>query len=105
MNNIMSKKEDILRECIKKCKACILHCTKMKGMNECINTCSDCIICCDLCLKYNFTNKELYNNLLKLCIKACNLCISACKIHKDDDFCKKCVVACKDCKIMCNNLI
>ena len=51
----MSNKEDILRECIKKCKSCILHCNKMKGMKDCINTCFDCIICCELCLKYDFT--------------------------------------------------
>ncbi len=97
-----NKKEEILRECIKNCEACVLYCKKMEGMYNCINVCSDCIVCCNLCLTSNFTDKKLYNYLLIMCIEACKSCVNVCKMH-DNIYCKRCVESSTKCVKMFSN--
>ena len=97
----------IFIKCIQECEECVRSCSKLDGMESCINTCNDCIRSCRLCLEeYNkFTNNELYNKLLYMCILACNLCISVCGVHVHHQACINCVIASKNCIEMCNNYL
>ncbi len=65
----------------------------MKDMKECIMACEDCIKACELCIKYNkmqFNNSKL--NITKYLLK---LCVKACKKHKPNKHCEKCIILCK----------
>jgi hypothetical protein len=94
--------EEIFNDCIRKCEICKYHCEGMNGMELCVKACSDCIQCCKLCLTCKFNEKELYDHLLKMCVRACEMCANACRMHPSMPVCVECVKACDQCIIMCN---
>ena len=69
-------------------------------MRQCIRTCMDCADICDATFKVatrrTGNNELLMEEMLTLCITACDICAEECARH-DNDHCRRCAEMCREC--------
>lgn len=90
------------------CTSCADACIAEKmveEMRQCIRLCLDCADVCDAAFKLaarrTGTNEIVIQEMLQLCVTACDLCAEECGRH-DNDHCRLCAEMCRetsrDCK-------
>ena len=90
------------------CTSCADACVAEKmveEMRQCIRLCLDCADLCTatfkLATRRTGSNELLLQEMLQVCITACDLCAEECDRH-EDDHCKRCAEMCRetsrDCK-------
>jgi hypothetical protein len=80
-------------------------------MRQCIRTCLDCADVCDATFKVatrrTGSNEVLLQEMLQLCITACDICAEECESH-DHEHCRLCAEMCRetarDCRAACETL-
>lgn len=89
------------------CTSCADACLAEKHveqMRQCIRLCLDCADVCDatrkLATRRTGSNEILLEEMLQLCITACDLCAEECARH-DHDHCKRCAEMCEECARDC----
>ena len=87
------------------CTSCADACSAEKmDMRQCIRTCMDCADICDAAFKVatrrTGNNELLMEEMLALCITACDICAEECARH-DNDHCRRCAEMCRECARDC----
>ena len=87
------------------CTSCADACSAEKmDMRQCIRTCMDCADICDATFKVatrrTGNNELLMEEMLTLCITACDICAEECARH-DNDHCRRCAEMCRECARDC----
>lgn len=93
--------------CQKACEQCFDACLQeddVKMMAECIRTDRDCADICGMVVSFSHRQSPLLDELIALCIKACDTCASECEQH-DHDHCKECAKACRECEAACKEYL
>lgn len=73
-------------------------------MAECIRSDRECADMCGIVLDFAQRDSKIFPELLKACIKSCELCAEECEKH-DHDHCQACAKACRDCVEACKNYL
>jgi hypothetical protein len=98
--------------CAAICTSCADACSAEEmDMRQCIRTCMDCADVCDATFKVatrrTGTNEVLLQEMLQLCITACDICAEECESH-DHEHCRLCAAMCRetarDCRAACETL-
>src|SRR3546814_17392636 len=89
------------RFCSAICTGCADACVAEKmDLRQCIRACLDCADICDATYKVatrrTGNNELLLQEMLQLCITACDICAEACARH-DNDHCRHCADMCRGC--------
>lgn len=90
---------DRLAICQAKCNYCLnacLHEEDVKMMTKCIKLDKDCAEICSLTLSLFASDSDFKNDIVKLCIDACEKCGEECGKH-DYEHCQHCAEACRKC--------
>lgn len=87
------------------CTSCADACSAEEmDMRQCIRTCMDCADICDATFKTaarrTGSNELLLQEMLQLCITACDICAEECGRH-DNDHCRRCAEMCRECSRDC----
>jgi hypothetical protein len=89
------------------CTSCADACLaekQVEHMRECIRTCLDCADVCNaasrLALRRTGGNEILLEEMLQLCITACDICAEECERH-DHEHCRLCAEMCRECARDC----
>lgn len=87
--------------CAAICTSCADACsTETSDMRQCIRTCLDCADICDatfkLATRRTGANDLLVQEILQLCVTACDLCAEECARH-DHEHCRLCAEMCREC--------
>src|SRR3546814_9299314 len=73
-------------------------------LRQCIRACLDCADICDATYKVatrrTGNNELLLQEMLQLCITACDICAEECARH-DNDHCRLCAEMCRECGTDC----
>ncbi len=91
--------------CAAICTSCADACAAEEGdMRQCIRTCLDCADVCDATFKVatrrTGSNPIVIQEMLQLCITACDICAEECERH-GHDHCKRCAEMCRECAHDC----
>ena len=93
--------------CAAICTSCADACLAEKHveqMRQCIRLCLDCADVCEatrkLATRRTGGNDIVLEEMLQLCITACDLCGEECDRH-DHDHCKRCAEMCRECARDC----
>lgn len=91
------------------CTSCADACSAEKmDMRQCIRLCVDCADICDATFKVaarrTGSNELLLQEMLQLCVTACDLCAEECDRH-DNDHCRRCADMCRECARDCRAAI
>jgi hypothetical protein len=98
--------------CAAICTSCADACSAEEmDMRQCIRTCMDCADVCDATFKVatrrTGSNEVLLQEMLQLCITACDICAEECESH-DHEHCRLCAEMCRetarDCRAACETL-
>jgi hypothetical protein len=88
--------------CAAICTSCADACLGEKmveHMRQCIRTCLDCADVCEATMKVaarrTGSNEVLLQEMLQLCITACDICAEECERH-DHDHCRQCAEMCRE---------
>ncbi len=88
--------------CTAICTSCADACLaekQVEHMRQCIRTCLDCADVCaatfKLATRRTGSNEILVEEMLQLCITACDLCAEECDRH-EHDHCKRCAEMCRE---------
>ena len=88
--------------CAAICTSCADACMaedRVKEMRQCIRTCLDCADICDATFKVasrrTGSNEALLQEMLQLCITACDICAEECEKH-DHEHCRLCAAMCRE---------
>ena len=95
--------------CAAICNSCADACSAEKmDMRQCIRTCMDCADICDATFKVAMrrtgSNELLLQEMLQLCVTACDICAEECAKH-DNDHCRRCAEMCRECARDCRAAI
>ena len=87
------------------CTSCADACVAEEmDMRQCIRTCLDCADICEASFKVatrrTGSNELLLQEMLQLCVTACDLCAEECARH-DNDHCRRCAEMCRECARDC----
>lgn len=87
------------------CTSCADACSAEEmDMRQCIRACMDCADICDATFKTaarrTGSNELLLQEMLQLCITACDICAEECARH-DNDHCRRCAEMCRECSRDC----
>ncbi len=87
------------------CTSCADACVAEEmDMRQCIRLCLDCADICDTTFKVatrrTGSNELLLQEMLQLCITACDICAEECARH-DNDHCRLCAEMCRECARDC----
>ena len=87
------------------CTSCADACVAEEmDMRQCIRTCLDCADICEATFKVatrrTGSNELLLQEMLQLCVTACDLCAEECARH-DNDHCRRCAEMCRECARDC----
>ncbi|HEY9552716.1 four-helix bundle copper-binding protein [Allosphingosinicella sp.] len=87
------------------CTSCADACVAEKmDLRQCIRACLDCADICDATYKVatrrTGNNELLLQEMLQLCITACDICAEECARH-DNDHCRLCAEMCRECGTDC----
>lgn len=87
------------------CTSCADACGAEKmDMRQCIRLCLDCADVCEATRKLGTrrtgSNELLLEEMLQLCVTACDLCAEECARH-DNDHCRRCAEMCRECSRDC----
>lgn len=101
-------KENLLEKvlaCKKACEDCFDACLQeddVKMMAECIRTDRECADVCGIILNFGHRNSPIFDDLVAVCLKICDLCAQECEQHADHhEHCKECAIACRECEAAC----
>ena len=91
--------------CAAICTSCADACSaENMDMRQCIRTCLDCADVCDatfkLATRRTGSNEALLQEMLQLCITACDICAEECARH-DHEHCRICAEMCRECARDC----
>ena len=91
--------------CAAICTSCADACSAEEGdMRQCIRTCLDCADICDATFKVatrrTGSNESLTQEMLQLCITACDICAEECERH-EHAHCRLCAEMCRECARDC----
>ncbi len=91
--------------CAAICTSCADACSaEDMDMRQCIRTCMDCADVCDatfkLATRRTGSNEALIQEMLQLCITACDICAEECARH-DHEHCRICAEMCRECARDC----
>lgn len=91
--------------CAAICTSCADACSaEEEDMRQCIRTCMDCADVCDAAFKAGTrrtgSNEILLQELLQLCVTACDICAEECARH-DHEHCRLCAEMCRECARDC----
>ena len=91
--------------CAAICNSCADACmAEDMDMRQCIRNCLDCADICDATFKVatrrTGSNEVLLEEMLQLCITACDLCAEECARH-DHEHCRLCAEMCRECARDC----
>lgn len=91
------------------CTSCADACAaEDMDMRQCIRTCLDCADICQATAKVatrrTGSNEALLQEMLQLCITACDICAEECARH-DHDHCRICAEMCRECARDCRAAI
>ena len=88
--------------CAAICTSCADACLAegmVKEMRQCIRTCLDCADICSATFKVatrrTGSNEALLQEMLQLCITACDICAEECAKH-DHEHCRLCAEMCRE---------
>ena len=88
--------------CAAICTSCADACVAeeiVKEMRQCIRTCMDCADICNatfrVATRRTGSNEALIQEMLQLCITACDICAEECARH-DDEHCRLCAEMCRE---------
>jgi hypothetical protein len=87
------------------CTSCADACVAEKmDMQQCIRTCLDCADICEatskVAIRRTGRNELLLEEMLQLCVTACDICAEECARH-DNDHCRRCAEMCRECARDC----
>lgn len=94
-----------LAECQAACNFCFNACLEeadVQMMTRCIKLDKDCSEICGLALSLVASDSEFSEDILELCIAACEACAEECKKH-NYEHCQECAKACQKCAEACRN--
>ena len=93
------------------CTSCADACRAEKmveEMRQCIRACLDCADVCAatfrIATRRTGSNEIVLEELLQLCITACDICAEECERH-DHDHCRQCAEMCRECARDCRAAI
>ncbi|SMF75551.1 four-helix bundle copper-binding protein [Allosphingosinicella indica] len=91
--------------CAAICNACADACSgEEMDMRQCIRLCSDCADVCAaltrVATRQTGENGLVLQELLQLCVTACDVCAEECARH-DRDHCRRCAEMCRECARDC----
>jgi hypothetical protein len=98
--------------CAAICTSCADACSAEEmDMRQCTRTCLDCADVCDATFKVGTrrsgSNEVLLQEMLQLCITACDICAEECERH-DQEHCRLCAEMCRetarDCRAACETI-
>ena len=95
------------------CTSCADACAgeeMVKELRQCIRTCLDCADVCDATFKIatrrTGSNEALLQEMLQLCITACDICAEECEKHAGHhEHCRICAEMCRECARDCRAAI
>jgi hypothetical protein len=95
--------------CATICTSCADACAaEDMDMRQCIRTCLDCADICAATAKVatrrTGSNEALLQEMLQLCITACDICAEECARH-DHEHCRICAEMCRECARDCRAAI
>lgn len=95
--------------CATICTSCADACVaEDMDMRQCIRTCLDCADICAATAKVatrrTGSNEALLQEMLQLCITACDICAEECARH-DHEHCRICAEMCRECARDCRAAI
>ena len=102
-----------LYDCQTMCNYCFNACLEeenVKSMVDCIKLNSECAGICEHVITALSFEDGFSQNVLNVCIKACEACIAECRKHyylqcfECSKACKECIQACEDYIKMCDEL-
>ena len=96
-----------LGNCINHCNYCAGRCLQeddIKKMVKCIRLDRVCAEICSTLNQLLLTDFDDVNDLVRYCMKICNLCADECGSH-DTEHCKNCAEACKNCIDECRKYL
>jgi len=91
------------------CTSCADACSaEDMDMRQCIRTCLDCADICaataKVAIRRTGSNEALLQEMLQLCITACDICAEECDRH-DHEHCRICATMCRECAHDCRAAI
>jgi hypothetical protein len=91
--------------CAAICTSCADACAaEPMDMRQCIRTCLDCADICAaasrVAARRTGSNEELLQEMLQLCITACDICAEECERH-EHEHCRLCAEMCRECAHDC----
>ena len=95
--------------CATICTSCADACVaEDMDMRQCIRTCLDCADICaataKVAVRRTGSNEALLQEMLQLCITACDICAEECARH-DHEHCRICAEMCRECARDCRAAI
>lgn len=108
MNEAIDKLVTKVSACQAACNHCYDACLKeddVDMMRTCIRTDRDCADICGMVLNFAHRDSLLFNDLLALCVKACDSCADECEKHDHHEHCQACAKACRECAEACREYI
>lgn len=95
--------------CATICTSCADACSAEEmDMRQCIRTCLDCADICAatarVATRQTGSNEALLQEMLQLCITACDICAEECARH-DHEHCRICAEMCRECARDCRAAI
>lgn len=94
--------------CQRACNQCYDACLKEDDLNmmvHCIRTDRDCADICGMVISFADRESVVFNDLVALCAKMCNLCATECEKHEHMEHCQECAVACRECESACQEYL
>ncbi len=89
------------------CTSCADACAAerhVEHMRQCIRACLDCADICQatykVAMRRTGSNEIVLEEMLQLCITACDICAEECARH-DDQHCRLCAEMCRECARDC----
>lgn len=111
LNEALAKAARHAMFCSAICTSCADACLAEKNveqMRQCIRFCLDCSDVCAatarLAIRRTGGNEILLEEMLQLCITACDICAEECERH-DHDHCKRCAEMCRECARDCREAL
>lgn len=95
--------------CAAICNSCADACSaEPMDMRQCIRVCTDCADICDATFRVasrrTASNDIVVEELLQLCITACDICAEECDRH-DHAHCRRCAQMCRECAADCRKAL